>query len=76
MSRTNKDSKHRTNVLELIKRDDGTFDLFLNQRLHRSELPETSLPDELCVRFGFCGQEYVSIVSEINQKGRATLLFP
>ena len=58
VSRTRKDSNQITKmVLELVKRDDGTFDLFLNGRLERSHVAEKWLPDELCVRFGFCGAE-------------------
>ncbi len=59
----------------MVKRDDGTFDLFLNRKLDRSRIPETWLPEELCVRFGFCGEEYDSILREVNQSGRTTVVF-
>jgi len=57
------------------QKGDGTFDFFLNQTLDRSGIPEKWLPEELCVRFGFCGEEYHSILRKLNQDGRATLLF-
>lgn len=57
MSRTRKDSNQANNtVLEVVKKNDGTFDLFLNRKLDRNYIPETWLPEQLCVRFGFCGK--------------------
>jgi hypothetical protein len=61
-------------VLEVIKREDGKFDLFLNHKLDQGEKTESSLPEWLCVRFGFCGEEYDSILREVNLKGRATIV--
>ena len=75
MSRTRRDSPITNTILEVIKRDDGTFDLFLNRKLDRNRIPETWLPEELCVRFGFCGDEYDSILRELNQNGRAIVEF-
>jgi hypothetical protein len=71
VSRTGKDSSQsRKSVLELVKRDDGTFDLFLNGRLDRTHVAEKWLPDELCVRFGFCSEEYHAILHDAKQDGR------
>jgi len=76
MCQTEKNSNQNQNrILEVVKRENGTFDLFLNQTLDRSGIPEKWLPEELCVRFGFCGEEYHSILRKLNQDGRATLLF-
>lgn len=76
MGRTKKDSiTHTNSALEVVKRDDGTFDLFLDGKLHRSEVAERWLPEVLCIRFGFCGQEYDMILFEVNQHGRKTLTF-
>jgi hypothetical protein len=61
-------------VLEVIKRQDGKYDLFVNHKLDQGEKPESSLPAWLCVRFGFCGEEYDSILLEVNLKGRATIV--
>ena len=58
MGRTSEDAK-QNRVLEIVKRQDGTFDLFLNRRLYRGQIPD-GLPQELCVRFGYCGQEYTT----------------
>ena len=75
MSRTRKDAQKASTALEVVKRDDGTFDLLLNSKLDRGRIPEAGLPQELCVRFGFCGEEYDSILREVNQNGRTTVLF-
>jgi hypothetical protein len=76
VSRTRTGSNQIKNtVLEVVKKDDGIFDLFLNRKLDRNDIPETWLPERLCVRFGFCGEEYDSIPREVNQNGRATVVF-
>jgi hypothetical protein len=76
VSRTRKDSNQIKNtVLEVVKKNDGTFDLFLNRQLDRNNIPETWLPEQLCLRFGFCGEEYDSILREVNQNGRTTIVF-
>jgi hypothetical protein len=78
VSRTRKDSAARkttTTVLELVKRADGNFDLFLNGTLHREDIQEKWLPEELCVRLGFCGQEYAAILLEANGSGKSKVVF-
>jgi hypothetical protein len=76
LSLTRKDANlPASTALEVIKRDDSTFDLLLNRELGRSHIPEAWLPEELCVRFGFCGEEYDSNLREVNQNGRATIMF-
>ena len=61
-------------VLEVVKRDDGKFDLFLNRELDHGQVPESWLPEWLCVRFGFCGGEYDSILREVNISGKVTII--
>jgi hypothetical protein len=74
VGRTRKDSR-QNRVLEVVRRDDGTFDLFLNRSLDRSRIPEAGLNEQLCVRFGYCGKEYNEILVKLNETGRATLYF-
>jgi hypothetical protein len=75
VSRTGKDANQNVSrSLEAVKRDDGTFDRLLN-KLDRSRIPEAWLPEELCVRFGFCGEEYDSILREVAQNGKTTVVF-
>ena len=76
MGRTEKDSPRSKRFLEVVKRDDGTYDLFLNDAPDRSRIPERWLPDELCVRFGFCSEEYDSILREVDLNGRTKLWLP
>jgi hypothetical protein len=70
MSRTHKDSRQGT-VIRVVKREDGTFDLFLNRELNQQQIRADGLVDVLCVRFGYCQDEFDAIVSELNQYGRA-----
>jgi hypothetical protein len=58
-----------------MKRKDGAFDLFLNKELLQHNVQEKWLPDWLCVRFGFCGEEYKSAISELERAGQVKLTF-
>jgi len=69
MSRTRKDSRQGTTI-EVIKREDGTFDLFLNRRLDHGRIHEDGPMDVLCVRFGYCADEFDAILHELNENGR------
>ena len=62
-------------ILEIIRRENGTFDLFLNGRLDRENIPLEWLNEELCVRFGFCGKEYDLIIDELTRNGGKRLVF-
>jgi hypothetical protein len=76
VSRTrNNSSTSRNTVLELVRRSDGAVDLFLDGKPDRTNIPEKWLNEEVCVRFGFCGEEYDSIVRDLTQHGRAMAMF-
>ena len=70
MSRTRKDSRQGT-VLRVIKREDGTFDLILNREGAEESIPMAGLESVLCRRFGFCQDEFVEILAELDEHGRA-----
>jgi len=72
LSRTYKDVD-QNRVLEVVKREDGTFDFLLNRRLYLSQIPEDGLADA-CGRFGYCGEEYRLIRRELDHIGRKKLL--
>jgi hypothetical protein len=76
-SDTIKDStknRRSTTTLELARREDGSFDLFLNAELSLS-IQEKWLAEEICVRYGFCGHEYDEFLREVKQLGRAKVTF-
>ena len=75
MSRTRKDTTSQGTVLEIVKRDDDKFDLFLNHKLDQGQVLECWLGDWLCARFGYCGEEYDSILQEVMQNGSARVAF-
>jgi hypothetical protein len=75
MSRTRKDSiLAATRYFEVVKRDDGAFDLYINQDLFRSQISEQTLQDQLCLKWGYCGAEYDEILSEVQRNGRKRVL--
>jgi hypothetical protein len=71
MSRTRKDSPHVFDrTLEVVKTATGKYDIFLGGQLNRHEIDEDGLPEVLCVRFGYCQEEYASILREVSEVGR------
>jgi len=77
MSQTHRDStrlKNRGVRLEVIRKRDGTFDLFCNNKLDQSGIIEKWLPETLCVSYGFCGQECENIMSQVNESGRTIVI--
>ena len=78
MGRTFKDSernRHGGGNLEVVQREVGYFDLFHNGRLEHAAVPESGLQDFICVRFGFCGEEYEAIMVEVGRTGRKFVEF-
>jgi hypothetical protein len=74
MGKTWKDSPKGT-TLRVDRDADGTFCLFLNNRLDRTHLNSDGLHDELCVRYGYCQQELAQILQELNETGTSTRNF-
>ena len=75
MSRTYKDSSRaKGKTLVVVRKNDGLFDVLLNKKLERSDINEDGLAYELCVRFGFCGEEYKAILNEVELQGSATIV--
>ena len=72
MSRTRKDSYQGT-VVEVVKRLEGTFDLFLRRKLELEGIDERGLGDTICRRFGYCQDEFVAILDELNRNGMWTV---
>jgi hypothetical protein len=77
MSGTFKDSKGLPtipNVYEIVRRPDGSFDIF-----HNGELADRSIPDEWLqgqlVRYGICGEEYRDARRELDESGNVKLVY-
>jgi hypothetical protein len=74
LSRTRKDSrKQQGTVVEVIKVGDDSFDLLLNHEFVRRSAPRDALPEWLCVKFGFCGDEFEAILREIEKEGKMVI---
>jgi hypothetical protein len=77
MGRTVKDSgRSRTmpNVYEVIRRQDGSFDVFYNGQPKHSSIPDRWLEDELA-KHGICGIEYREVRRQLLELGKAKLSF-
>jgi len=55
----------------VIKRKDGTFDFILNRESAEKSIPMAGLEDVLCRRFGYCQDEFVAILAELDEYGKA-----
>ena len=60
--------------MQVVRVADGTFSLFEDRLLTHGEISERSLGEQLCVRFGFCGDEFQGIVAEVTENGSKTIL--
>jgi hypothetical protein len=78
VGRTHKDGArqktHRV-TLEVLRNPDGTYEIFFNGEHARSSVPEQWLNEELCVRYGFCGAEYDSIIQDLREHGKAAVSY-
>ena len=60
----------KSDVWEITKKEDGTFDIFCSGELLHGSVPEEWLEDQLG-QCGFCGQEYADIRDQLDQIGKA-----
>jgi len=74
MGQTRKDSR-QDSYIEVVKRDDGHFDLFKNREMIGEGMDERTLRYEVCVRFGYCQGEDGLILEEVNRHGRTRRTF-
>jgi hypothetical protein len=78
MSKTFKDSARKTtskSVIEVVANGDGTFEIILSQEAVRTGVEKKWLNDELCVKYGFCGDEFDAIMRQLAECGRASIVF-
>ena len=63
----------KTNIWEVVRNEDGTFDLFHKGELLRGGIPEVWLPSDLA-KYGFCGTEYEEIRRQLEHSGNAKIV--
>jgi hypothetical protein len=63
----------KSDVWEIFKKDDRTFDMFHKGELLHGSVPDRWLENQLG-RYGFCGQEYREIRCQLDQTGRAKIV--
>ncbi len=63
----------KSDVWEIAKKEDGSFNIFRSGELLHGSVPEEWLADQLG-QYGFCGQEHADIRSQLDQVGRAKIV--
>jgi hypothetical protein len=61
------------NTWEVLRKEDGTFEIFHQGKLLRDAIPDRWLEDEL-VRYGFCGEEYHEIRRQLDKTRKAKIV--
>jgi hypothetical protein len=71
---SNHQSFQADKVYEILKRPDGSLDIFHNGELTDRSVPDRWLEDQL-VKYGICGQEYRETRCKLDSVGEARLVF-
>ena len=77
MSHTFKDKNRLSTsakVFEIRKKPDGSFDIFCNDELADSSIPDNWLESQL-VKYGICGEEYRDARRELDGAGMVRLVY-
>jgi hypothetical protein len=77
MNQTVKDSvrlQSQPAIFEILRRPDGSLDIFRNGELTKQSVPDRCLEDELS-KYGICGQEYRATRFKLDELGEARLVF-
>jgi hypothetical protein len=62
----------KPDIWEIVRREDGSFDMFHKGALVHSAIPDRWLEDQVG-EHGFCGQEYLNIRRQLDESGKATI---
>jgi len=62
-------STHRT-VLEVATNSDGSMKIIFNEKVVGSRIPGEMVDDELCAKWGFCGEELAQSSVNLASCGR------
>ena len=63
----------KNNIWEIVKKDDGNFEIFRNGKLLNLSIADKWLKAQLG-RYGFCGQEYQEIRQQLDELGKAKIV--
>jgi hypothetical protein len=63
----------KPNLWEIVRKDDGNFEIFQKGKLLKASIPEKWLEAGLA-EYGFCGQEYHDIRRQLELRGRAKMV--
>lgn len=77
MGRTVKDQRRQQtsrNTYEIVRRQDGSFDIFHNGELADRSIPQEWLADQLS-RYGICGEEFKLARQQLEESGKAEFVY-
>ena len=60
-------------ALVVTRNANGTYEIFFQGKRECSRVQERWLEHELCIRYGFCGEEYDAIIRQLNASGKAVV---
>jgi len=63
----------KSNVWEVVRNEDGTFEMLHKGKLLHSSIPDKWLEAQLG-RYGLCGEEYKDIRRQLDRSGRAEVV--
>jgi hypothetical protein len=66
---------HHKSVVKVVQREDGQYDILTDNSLDREAVTLWGLEHEICVRFGFCGDELRIVLQDLSENG-TTILSP
>jgi hypothetical protein len=64
--------KRDEGVWEIVRKTDGTFEMFRKGELLHTSIPDGWLEAQLG-QYGFCGQEYEDIRRQLDECGKAKI---
>jgi hypothetical protein len=58
---------------KFIRNPNGNFAVYRDGKELRKDIPERWLEEEVCVKYGFCGQEFEKIFEELSRVGQCVV---
>ena len=58
---------------KFVRREDGTYTIFRNGKLLKEKIPGQWFYEQICVDYGFCGEESAKIRRQIAEFGSCTI---
>lgn len=64
----------KPNSWEFVRREDGTYAVSHKGKLLKENIPERWFYEQICIDYGFCGEESAEIRRQIGESGKCTIV--